>query len=455
MEGTMEMKSDFIWGAATASIQIEGGAHEDGKSLSNWDVFCEIPGKVADGDHALTASDHYHHMKEDVKLMKELGLKAYRFSISWPRIIPEGVGTVNQAGLLFYSQLVDELLANDIEPYVTLFHWDLPYSLHIRGGWLNPDMPNWICEYTSVVVDALSDRVSHWVTLNEPQCFINNGYFLQSHAPGYKSSDRELALAVHHVLLAHGKMVSTIRQISRRPCKVAFSQSTPYVSIPYTQSAEDIDAARRRQFSLPSAFAGSAVIYTDPIHLGHYPAEYLERYASVLPKFGNDDMKIISQPVDYFGINLYNGDYVKAGTDGNPVVVPRIPGYAHTAFGWTVSPEIMYWTLKFCYERYQTPIIITENGMSATDWIHLDGHVHDMERIDFMHRYLYHMKKAIADGVDIRGYFAWTLLDNFEWARGYYERFGLIYVDYPTGKRTIKDSGYWYRDTIKSNGANL
>jgi len=449
----MDIQSDFIWGAATASIQIEGGAAEDERALSNWDVFCEIPGKVADGDHALIGSDHFHHMKEDVRLMKELGLKAYRFSISWPRIIPDGVGKVNQSGLQFYDELIDELLANGIEPFVTLFHWDLPFSLHIRGGWLNPDMPSWIEKYSEVIVDAFSDRVSNWITLNEPQCFINNGYFLQSHAPGYTVSDRELALAVHNVLLSHGKMVSVIRSKSKLPSKIAFSQATPYVSIPY--SDKDVEAARSRQFSILKDFAGSAVIYTDPIHLGKYPQEYLDQYESILPRIGNDDMKLISQPVDFFGINLYNGDFVTTGADGKPAVVPRVPGYAHTCFGWTVSPEIMYWTLKFCYERYHVPILITENGMSSTDWIHLDGKVHDAERIDFMHRYLQNMKHAIEDGIDIKGYFAWSLMDNFEWASGYYERFGLIHVDYPTGKRTIKDSGYWYRDTIESNGKYL
>lgn len=454
-EDTMGIQSDFIWGAATASIQIEGGANEDGRSLSNWDVFCEIPDKVAEGNNALIGADHYHHMKEDVRLMKELGLKAYRFSISWPRVIPDGIGTVNQAGLKFYNDLVDELLENGIEPFVTLYHWDLPYSLHVRGGWLNPDMSSWIEKFTEVVVDALSDRVTHWITLNEPQCFINNGYFVQSHAPGYKASDRELALAVHNVLMSHGKMVSVIRQKAKRKSMVAFSQATPFVSIPLTDSEKDIEAARSRQFSLSDSFAGSAVIYTDPIHLGKYPQEYLDRYESVLPIFGNNDMKVISQPLDYFGINLYNGDFVTSGHDGKSIVVPRVPGYDHTSYGWTVSPEIMYWTLKFCYERYHVPILITENGMSSTDWVHLDGAVHDSDRVDFLHRYLRYMKKAIEDGIDIKGYFEWSLLDNFEWARGYHERFGLIHVDYATGKRTIKDSGYWYRDMIATNGMYL
>jgi len=451
----MKMNSEFFWGAATASIQIEGGANEHGRSLSNWDVFCETPGNVLEGDHALISADHYHHMKEDVKLMKEMGLNAYRFSIAWPRIIPDGVGKVNQAGLQFYSELVDTLLDNGIEPFVTLFHWDLPYALHIQGGWLNPNMPSWIAEYAKVVVDALSDRVSQWITLNEPQCFINNGYFMQSHAPGYKVSERELALAVHNVLLSHGNMVSVIRQRAKKPSKIAYAQATPFSSIPFTNAERDIEAARSRQFSLSDSFAGSAVIYTDPIHLGKYPIEYLNRYESILPHFGNDDMKIISQPLDYFGINLYNGDYVTSDAEGNPVSVPRVPGYAHTAFGWTVSPEIMYWALRFCYERYQVPMLITENGMSANDWVHLDGAVHDADRIDFLHRYLKEMKRAMKDGIDVVGYFEWSLIDNFEWSRGYYERFGLIYVDFPTGKRTIKDSGYWYRDTIKSHGANL
>ncbi|MDD4094643.1 MAG: GH1 family beta-glucosidase [Oscillospiraceae bacterium] len=445
----MNFRKDFIWGVSTASFQIEGGSEPGERGLSLWDTFCETDGRVFGGHHGRTASDHYHHLDEDVDLLGSLGVKAYRFSVSWPRIIPEGIGKINTEGIDFYNRLIDALLARGIEPHLTVFHWDLPYALHVRGGWLNPDVSDWIEAFTTVLVDAFSDRVTNWITLNEPQCFINEGYKTGQHAPGFSLSDRELALAVHNSLLAHGKIARTIRQSARKPPKITFAQSTPFSSIPYSEN--DIDSARERQFSLTNAFASSAIIYTDPIYKGYYPEEYLSRFASILPRMGPDDMKTIFQPLDYFGINLYFGDFVSNGPDGSPIVRPREPGFAKTAFGWPVRPECMYWANRFCYERYGLPIMITENGMSGNDWIHTDGKVHDPDRIDYIRSYLTHMHKAIEDGVDIRGYFHWSLIDNFEWARGYSERFGLIYNDFSTGKRTPKDSFDYFREIVTSN----
>lgn len=442
----MTNSADFIWGVSTSSLQIEGGSNLSDRALSVWDSFCETPGRIADGNNALIASDHYNRMKEDVSIMKHLGIKAYRFSISWPRILPDGIGKPNLVGLAFYDRLIDELLKNNIQPFVTLFHWDLPYSLHIRGGWLNPDIPLWAEEYAKVIVSHFSDRVSNWITLNEPQCFINEGYGTGYQAPGFRVSNREMAQAVHNTLLAHGRMVQVIRQSSILPSKITFTQSTPMSSIPVTDN--DIETARTRQFSLPDNFAGSGIIYTDPIYRGHYPKEYLERYESILPKFGQDDMKMISQPLDYFGLNLYPGDYVSTDVEGRPIVIANQQGLPKTAANWFIRPECMYWANKFCYERYSLPILITENGMSGNDWIHTDGKVHDQDRIDFIDRYISHMKNAIDEGVDIRGYFHWSLLDNFEWSRGYFERFGIVYVDYNTLDRTIKDSGYMYSKLI-------
>jgi len=382
-------------------------------------------------------------------LIKQLGTKFYRFSVSWPRVIPEGIGKINPGGISFYNRLIDGLLARGIEPFLTVFHWDLPYALHLRGGWLNPDVSDWIEAYATVLVDAFSDRVTNWITLNEPQCFINEGYRTGQHAPGLKLSDRELAVAVHNALLAHGKIARVIRQYARRPAKISFAQSTPFSSIPCTDA--DIETARNRQFSLPNDFASSAVIYTDPIYKGHYPEEYLTSFSDILPRMGPDDMKTIYQPMDYLGINLYFGDYVSTGPDGQARVIGREPGYAKTAFGWPIRPECMYWANRFCYERYNIPILVTENGMSGNDWIHSDGAIHDYDRIDYIHRYLSELSRAVNDGVDIRGYFHWSLMDNFEWARGYSERFGLVYIDYATGKRTPKDSFSFYHDIVRSN----
>ncbi len=449
----MGLRSDFIWGAATAAIQIEGAGQEGGRSLSNWDVFSEIPGAIKGGDSPLEGVDHYRRMRSDVMLMKELGIRAYRFSISWPRILPQGTGEVNQDGLRFYNELVDTLLEVGITPYVTLYHWDLPYNLHLQGGFLNPAMPSWMENYAKVVVDALSDRVSNWITLNEPQCFLGLAYKDAVHAPGWRLSDREMALAVHNTLLCHGKILHVIRTFAKTKAKVAFVQATPFTSVPVTE--KDIEAARERQFMLSDSFANSGVLYTDAIYRGKYPDEYLSRYQDILPVITDDDMRLISAPLDYFGLNLYGGDFVQRGVDGKPVVVPRIKGYARTALDWDVRPEIMYWTLKFCYERYRVPILVTENGMSGNDWIHVDGHIHDADRIDFLHRYLKCMRSAVDDGVDIRGYFHWSLFDNFEWSLGFAERFGLVFVDYVSGERTIKDSGYWYRDIVQSNGLSL
>ncbi|MBN1891727.1 MAG: beta-glucosidase [Clostridiales bacterium] len=445
----MDFKTDFIWGVSTASFQIEGGSEPSERGLSVWDTFCETKGQVLGGHNARIASDHYHRIDEDISLIDRLGVKAYRFSVSWPRIIPEGIGKINNRGIDFYDHLIDSLLERGIEPYLTVFHWDLPYDLHIRGGWLNPSISDWIEEYARVLVDAFSDRVSNWITLNEPQCFINEGYRTGQHAPGLNLSDRELALAVHNALLAHGKIARVIRQSARKKPKISFAQSTPLSSIPLTDN--DIVAASNRQFSLPDDFASSGVIYTDPIYKGFYPVEYLNKFAPILPRIGADDMKVIAQPIDYFGINLYQGDMVSEGPDGVAVVHDRAPGFAKTAFGWPVRPECMYWANRFCYERYGVPILITENGMSGNDWVHTDGKIHDGNRIDFIRRYLQSMKNAIDDGIDIQGYFHWSLIDNFEWARGYYERFGLVYVDFATGKRTVKDSGYFYRDVVTSH----
>ncbi len=451
----MGFPEKFIWGAATASYQIEGAAFENGKGLSVWDTFCRKPGTVFQRHNGDIACDHYHQYQEDVQLMKELGLQAYRFSISWPRVLPEGVGRLNKEGLDFYDQLTDELLDNGIKPIITLFHWDYPYELYTRGGWINPESPDWFAEYTKTVVERLSDRVEYWVTLNEPQCFIGLGHYSGEHAPGLKLSMDEVLAAGHHALLAHGLSVQVIRDLSKQKCKIGYAPVGSVV-IPETETNEDIEAARRLAFSTSKHQAvWSNSWWMDPVFLGSYPEDGLKLLEEHLPTIKAGDLETINQPLDFFGVNIYRGTVVRAGLNGQPEKVKLDAGYPRTAINWPVTPKALYWGPRFFYERYQKPIIIMENGLSNQDWPSLDGAVHDPQRIDFTHRYLLELERAIRDGVDIQGYFHWSLMDNFEWAEGYNERFGLVYVDFQTQKRIIKDSGYWYKRLIESNGRIL
>ena len=446
----MSFPKDFIWGAAAAAYQIEGAAQDDGKGLSVWDMFCKREGCVKDGDTGDVACDHYYRYKEDVGIMKEIGLKAYRMSVSWPRVIPDGFGQVNEKGLDFYDRLVDELLRCGITPYITLFHWDYPYELYKRGGWLNPDSPKWFQEYTKVVVDRLSDRVTNWMTLNEPQCFIILGHYDGAHAPGLKLDKNDLFLMIHNSLLAHGRSVEAIRKYSKKPCQIGYAPCG-IVSFPDTDSDDDIQAARTAMFSCQENRFWSNTWWMDTVYLGRYPEDGYKYYEKWLPEIKQDDFKIINQPLDFFGCNIYYGTRVRSNGIGYEEV-KKETGYAQTSIKWAVTPEALYWGPKFFYERYKKPVIITENGMSNSDWVNIDGKVHDPQRIDYLHRHIRELKKALFDGTDIKGYFTWSIMDNFEWALGYSERFGLVYVDYTTKKRILKDSAYWYKDVIKSNG---
>lgn len=453
----MGFKKDFAWGAATAAYQVEGAAFEDGKGLNIWDIFCEREGKIFGGQTGEVACDQYHRYKEDVQLMKEMGLKAYRFSVDWARILPEGTGKINEAGIDYYNRLIDELLANDIEPYLTLYHWELPYALHKKGGWLNEESVQWFREYAEVIAKNFSDRVKYYFTFNEPQCFISLGYFDGQHAPGLCYGTREYFMICHNVLKAHGASVIALRENAKQPIKIGYAPTGAFY-FPESDKPEDIEVARKATFSAPDSLAGcmwSVAWLSDPVMLGHYPEETLKKFKAYLPKITKEDMELIHQPIDFYGQNIYNSLKVRAGKNGEMEIVKRYDGFPKTALDWPVTPECLYWLPKFFYERYKKPIYITENGMAGTDWLSLDGKVHDNARIDFYHRYLRELKRAANDGVDIAGYFAWSLMDNFEWAKGYSERFGLIFVDYNTQKRTIKDSGYWYKEVIESNGENL
>lgn len=445
----------FVWGAAAASYQIEGAATEDGKGLSVWDMLCRKPGAIWEGHTGNVACDHYHRYAEDVALMQQIGLQAYRFSISWPRVLPDGVGKVSPAGLGFYDRLVDNLLEAGVAPYATLFHWDFPYALYCRGGWLNRDSADWFADYARVVVEALGDRVHDWMTLNEIQVFVGMGHLDGEHAPGDKLGMPEVLRVGHHAMLAHGKAVQAIRAASPGPCRVGWAPTT-FPMIPVTESPEDIAAARMAMFSVAEEFAiWSNTWWLDPVFFGRYPEDGLRLFGAAAPPVQPGDMETISQPLDFCGFNIYQGSGVQADPQGDPIPVPRPVGYPKTSFNWPVTPEALYWGPRFMYERYGLPLFITENGLANADWVSLDGVVHDPQRIDFTRRYLLALERAIADGVDMRGYFHWSLMDNFEWANGYRERFGLIFVDYPTQRRVLKDSARWYAEVIASNGAKL
>lgn len=451
----MSFRKDFVWGAATSAYQIEGAAFEDGKGASIWDVFSHQPGKVIDGGTGDIACDHYHRMEEDVALMARLGIKAYRFSISWPRVLPQGVGAVNEAGMAFYERLVDLLLAHDIVPYVTLYHWDLPYALYLRGGWLNPDSPRWFAEYAALVGRRLKDKVKHFITFNEPQVFIGSAFLEGVHAPGVKMGRRECLQMGHHILLAHGRAVQALRA-EATDVKIGYAP-TSNAKMPASKSQQDLEAARDAYFAVPSGdrWVWSVAWWSDPVLLGRYPETGVYLLEADMPLIGEGDMKLIAQPIDFYGQNVYSGTPVSAGTSGQAEFARRPVGGPKTAIGWHVDFDCLYWAVKFLWERYKKPIYITENGMSCHDWVSLDGKVHDPARVDYLHRHLLGLRRAVEEGADVAGYFQWSLMDNFEWGQGYSDRFGLIYVDFQTQKRIPKDSFAWYHETIVKNGGNL
>jgi beta-glucosidase len=444
----------FVWGAGSSAYQIEGASGTDERGQSVWDVFCHRPGAVHGGHTGDVACDHYHRYLEDVAMMRRIGLQAYRFSISWPRVLPDGIGRINKPGLDFYDRLVDALLAAGIQPWVTLFHWDFPQALFRSGGWLSRESPEWFAEYTRVVVDRLSDRVTNWITLNEPQIFLGLGHGTGIHAPGLKLPFSEQLLATHHALMAHGRSVSVIRSRAKLTPTVGWAP-VGRVEYPATSSVADIDAACRSTFSVTKRDMWSNTWFADPVCLGHYPEDGIERFGEDVPQIQPGDMEIIHQPLDFYGVNIYSGEPVAAGPEGEPVPVPRPPGFPQTSMRWPVAPESLYWGPRFLFERYKLPVVITENGMANLDWLDESGQVKDYQRIDYTSRYLKSLAQAAADGVDVRGYFHWSIMDNFEWAEGYKERFGLVYVDYPSLKRTLKESAHWYSKVIASNGTSL
>ena len=445
---------DFVWGAATAAYQIEGAAAEDGKGPSVWDVFCKKKGAIYEGNTGDVACDHYHRYKEDVALMKALGISSYRFSISWPRVLPEGTGALNPKGLDFYNRLVDELHKNGITPMCTLFHWDYPQALYKRGGWLNRDSADWFADYAALMGDKLGDRIKVWVTQNEPQCFIGLALRDGVHAPGDKLKDPDYLMAAHNGMRAHAKAVQALRAHAKDG-KVGYVVATQPTQ-PASDKPEDIEAARAAMFSVLERHEWNNAWWMDPVLLGKYPEDGLATYGKDVPKWKASDLDEMKQPLDFLGLNIYKAETIRRGADGKPEHVAPPPGFPRSGVDWQpITPSCLYWGPRYCWERYKLPISITENGLSTRDQLFLDGKVHDPQRIDYMHRVLMEVSRAIKDGVPITGYYAWSLIDNFEWADGYKQRFGIVYVDYQSQKRVPKDSYDWYKKVIASNGRNL
>ncbi|MER6942822.1 GH1 family beta-glucosidase [Nonomuraea sp. NPDC000554] len=448
----------FVWGAATASYQIEGAAKEDGRGQSIWDTFSHTPGKVAGGDTGDVACDHYHRHADDVGLMRELGLAAYRFSVAWPRMLPEGQGRVNPKGLAFYDKLVDELLNAEISPYVTLYHWDLPQALEDRGGWTSRDTAYRFAEYAQIVHERLGDRVSHWTTLNEPWVAAYLGYGNGVHAPGRRDPAAAMR-AAHHLLLGHGLAARALREAGARSLMLVVNSApvlTPaQVNDPEAAPGEaDAAAAHRIHALLTRQFL-------DPAVHGSYPAEVLDAAArnGGLGHVQDGDLELINAPIDQIGINYYNPCVVEA-SPGEPADAawPGSEGVRFagadaptTAMGWPIVPDGLSRLLARLSRDYpRVGLMVTENGAAFDDVVE-DGRVRDRDRVAYLRGHLREVHRAIEAGADLRGYLVWSLLDNFEWAEGYRRRFGIVHVDYPTQTRTPKDSALWYRDVIGRN----
>ncbi len=446
--------SSFLWGAATSAYQIEGSPLADGAGPSIWHRFVRTPGLVRNGDTGDVACDHYRRMPDDVALMKRLGLSAYRFSIAWSRVLPEGRGQVNEPGLDFYERLVDTLLENGIEPLATLYHWDLPAALDDRGGWLNPDIADWFADYMMVVVRRLDGRVKKWTTLNEPWVIADGGYLHGALAPGHKNRF-EAPIASHQLLRAHGKAVQAYRATGRHEVGIVVNLAPKH---PASALPTDIAATARADAYMNRQ-------YLDPIFRGHYPPEMREIFGEAWPEWPAEDFALIGQPIDFVGVNYYMRDVIRNDPTAWPVrtaVVPQSQS-TYTDTGWEVHAPGLTKILLWVKERYgPIPLYVTENGAAFYDPPKAEasdgqggGRVHDPLRVAYYRAHLKAIHAAIAQGVDLRGYCAWSLLDNLEWALGYAKRFGIVHVNFDTLERTWKDSAHLYAGVIASNGASL
>jgi len=439
---------NFLWGAASSAYQIEGHDLADGGGVSIWHTFSHTPGKVAWGDTGDIACDAYYRFEEDLDLLVQTGAKAYRFSTSWARVDPNADGNWNPAGLAYYDRLVDACLARGLVPYMTLYHWELPQAAEDRGGWRKRETAEAFGRFAAMMAEHFKGRVKHYFTLNEPQCSVSLGYEQGIHAPGKKLKLKDLFACWVNQLLAHGLAQRAIKAVD--PETTVGIASTGRLCYPETETEENIRAAREATFAMDDQhwlFTHNWLL--DPICLGSFPACAGTALEPLVRKVKAADMEIIHTVPDMLGYNIYNGNAIRA-TENGFVYADRYPGYPRTALKWPVTEEVLDWGVRFLQERYGLPGYITENGLSCNDKIYLDGKVHDPDRIDFLHRYLAGLGRAIENGADIRGYFHWALTDNFEWHSGYSERFGLIFVDFVTQQRIPKDSFYWYSSLVQT-----
>jgi beta-glucosidase len=437
---------DFIWGCASSAYQVEGAWNEGGKGPSIWDTFTHTPGKIANGETGDVAVDHYHRYKEDVALMKELGLNAYRFSVSWPRVLPSGTGKVNPAGLDFYDRLVDELLANKIEPYLCLFHWDLPQALQDKGGWPNRETAYAFAEYARIMTERLSDRVRVWMTHNEPWVAAMAGHFAGEHAPGMKDPGAGFK-AMHHIFLSHGLAAEAIRASARQPVKIGITLNLNPVH-PASDSKKDLKAAKWMDIGLNR-------LQLDPFLKGTTPVREfaIGRLFNIKTIKAGDLEKM--RNLDLLGLNYYTRTVVKSDPKIPLIGASQIQPVGNEYSGmWEIYPQGIYEMLVRIWKDYQPKceIMVTENGVPVPDGLDFDGRVRDERRIRYLQNHIAQVRRAMDEGVPVKGYFHWSLMDNFEWALGYGPRFGLVYVDYKTLKRTIKDSGRWFADVIRNHG---
>lgn len=448
-ELALSFPANFIWGAATSAYQIEGATREDGRGASIWDTFSATPGAVYRGDTGDIAVDHYHRTQEDLALMAGMGLNSYCFSIAWPRILPDGTGAVNSRGLDFYERLVDDMLAKGIVPFAKLYHWDLPQALEDRGGWRNRETALAFADYAEIVARRLGDRVPYWLTHNEPWCAAFLGYGIGIHAPGVR--DRQAAVdAAHHLLLSHGLAIPRLRTYTNPQAQLAITLNLypiyPADDSPETQHAvKYVDTFKNRWF-------------LDPIFRGSYPEDFFQEFGTNPPPIQDGDFDIISTPIDILGVNYYSRNVVRGlpvtkSADGSQgdfyEEIPFVPGSSYTAMNWEVYPEGLYDMLARLHRDYKPrSIMVTENGAAYDDQWNGNDQVSDPERLEYLRTHIQAVAKALEHGVPMNGYFAWSLTDNFEWAEGYNKRFGIVYVDYPTQRRIIKDSGRWYASFI-------
>lgn len=468
--------ADFCWGAATAAFQIEGAWNEDGKGESNWDRWCHTPGKIKGGGTADLAVDHYHRWREDVKLMREMHLNAYRFSIAWARVQPNGRGALNAQGLAFYDQLIDALLASGIRPFITLCHYDIPQALEDCGGWVNRDTTDWFAEYAAAMVRRYGDRVNHWMTINEPICIADGHYAGTIEPPGLGDPQAGVQVA-HHLLLGHGKALRAIKDEGGKQHQVGLVCNL-YPVQAYAGgkiSNENHDIAERVSLDTGIKDSDSPLTdkdmaeavslmdgyvnrwWLDPIYLGRYP-EDIWAHREHLPKVQAGDLAVIGTRPDFMGVNYYHRFVVRPvrqkGKLNYTTVSAKELGAPHTTMGWEIYPQGLHELLIRLKTDYGNPdMYVTENGMAVDDAVAEDGAVHDDYRIDYLRKHFEQAARSIADGVSLKGYFVWSLMDNFEWEAGWGQRFGLIRVDYATLQRTVKDSGWWYRDFIDARGA--